>query len=89
MRHAALRVHEQHMIWQQTFIEMRIRSGSSICQKKTITKFRCVECKKVINEKGLFFYGLAAAGFLAGAAPGGKINVVVLMESSFSKFLSR
>jgi len=39
MRHAALRAHIQHMVWQQFIMEPENTSRSPSCQKKTFTKF--------------------------------------------------
>jgi hypothetical protein len=93
MRHAALRVHGQPMIWQQVFINIESIAWTPLCQRRSARSFRCVILKKVIKEVCHYCCfegtaGLAAAGAFA-AAPGGSINIVVLMESSLSKSLSR
>ncbi len=98
MRHAALRAQRQHIIWQELIMRTENTSRPSLSQKKAITNFRCVTFKKVINKRSRICYGFWAAGagvffgaacVFAGVAASGRINVVVLMESSWEKSLSR
>lgn len=98
MRHAALRAQRQHIFWQELIMRTENTSRPLPCQKETVKIFRCVAFKKVIKKMRRICYGFwaagagvffGAAGAFAGAAPSGRINVVVLMESSWEKSLSR
>jgi hypothetical protein len=96
IQHAALHAHEQHMVWRQVIMKIDNTSRSPLSQKKTITKDWMHKTQKSNQSLKTLNYcfggaaaGLAAAGVLAGAAPGGRINVVVLIQSSLSKLLSR
>jgi len=98
MRHAALRAQRQHIFWQEVIMRTENTSRPSLSQKKAITNFRCVTFKKVINKRSRASYGFSvagagvffgAAGAFAGVAASGRINVVVFMESSWEKSLSR
>lgn len=98
MRHAALRAQRQQIFWQELIMRTENTSWPSLSQKKAITIFRCVAFKKVIKKMSRICYGFWAAGAgvffgavgaFAGVAPSGRISVVVLMESSWEKSLSR